>query len=65
MKQWKWGRRVTLIVAWYDMWVGLYIMPPYFYLFPIPFIGLKVDFRSPAEMALLEKLQEMGDAWRI
>jgi hypothetical protein len=38
--------RVRPIFAWFDLWVGVFIDWPQrrLYLFPLPCIGLRVDF---------------------
>lgn len=38
---------ISLIFAWYDMWIGLYIDTPKqtVYIFPIPMFGLKIKYR--------------------
>jgi hypothetical protein len=42
-------RRVKLIFAWYDFWVGLFWdkKKRWLYIFPIPCFGLVIQFKTP------------------
>lgn len=42
----EWRLKVRPIFAWYDVWVGAFIDRPNrrLYLFPLPCIGLRVDW---------------------
>lgn len=39
--------KITPMFAWYDFWVGLFWdqKKSALYLFPIPMVGLKIEFR--------------------
>ncbi|HUU54525.1 MAG TPA: hypothetical protein VMY87_06350 [Armatimonadota bacterium] len=39
-------RRVRIVLAWFDIWIGAYWNREKrrLYLFPIPCVGLRVDF---------------------
>lgn len=41
------ARRVRLIVAWYDLWVGAYYdrQRRHLYVFPVPCVGVCIEFR--------------------
>lgn len=38
--------KVRLMFAWYDLWVGVFVDRPRrrVYIFPLPMLGLRVDF---------------------
>ena len=48
--------RVSLIFAWYYMWVGLYWdrAGRVLYLLPVPCIGLKIGFKKPHSRRILD-----------
>lgn len=59
-------KRVKLIFAWFDIWVGLYWDRDkrHLYVFPVPMFGLRLDFRpSPAGCPDCPPLRPLGDAW--
>jgi hypothetical protein len=37
--------RITLILAWYDLWIGVFVDRPKrrIYVFPIPCVGVRVE----------------------
>lgn len=43
--------RIRPMVAWYDAWVGVFIDRPKrrVYVFPLPCIGLRIEFAAPRE----------------
>jgi len=43
--------RIKFIFAWYDLWIGAFWdKKGFLYLFPIPMIGIKIDFRKGTEI---------------
>jgi hypothetical protein len=42
MKSLRLTNRLYLLVAWYDLWVGVFVNTPkkHLYLFPVPCVGL-------------------------
>jgi hypothetical protein len=51
MKRWRLFSRVWVYIAWYDMWIGVYIdhRPGWrmrLYIQPLPCCGIQVDLRA-------------------
>ena len=45
MREYRLSHRLTLIVAWYDLWIGVFVDRPKrrVYVFPLPCVGVRVQ----------------------
>lgn len=57
--------RVAVMFAWYDFWVGVFWdrTKRRLYVFPVPMVGLRIDFRG-ARIARAAEMRAEGFSWK-